>query len=163
MKDRTHISADFKTLSYLTCVAFLFADFVVIEQFIVFLDFLVPVLPLFLPQEEQLRKPVDVRCSKRVIMIIQLLISPKKGCNAFNSSKTWISWTDSRTGLSISTNFPRFVDILSLDPICGYINPLSRAPDYCLSRAERKYRSRAFFTFLNGSEFSLSGIFISDE
>ena len=35
--------------------------------------------------------------------------------------KRRISWTDSRTGLSISTNFPRFVDILSLDPICGYI------------------------------------------
>ena len=35
--------------------------------------------------------------------------------------KRRISWTDSRTGLSISPNFPRFVDILSLDPICGYI------------------------------------------
>ena len=44
-----------------------------------------------------------------------------------------------------------------------HVNPLSRAPDYCLSRAERKYRSRAFFTFLNGSGFSISGIFISDE
>ena len=109
-------------------LAFLFADFFVIEQFIVFLDFLVPVLPLFLPQEEQLRKPVDVCCSKRVIMIIQLLISPKKGCNAFNSSKTWISWTDSRTGLSISTNFPRFVDILSLGPICGYIKCHPKLP-----------------------------------
>ena len=43
------------------------------------------------------------------------------------------------------------------------VNPLSCAPDYCLSRAELKYRSRAFFTFLNGSGFSLSGILISDE
>ena len=69
-------------------LAFLFADFVVIEPFIVFLDFLLPVLPLFLPQEKQLRKPIDVCCSKRFFMIIQLLISPKKGCNAFNSLKT---------------------------------------------------------------------------
>ena len=63
-------------LSLLYYPKYLFADYI-IKHLIVFHDFSIPVLQLFLPQEVQMRKHVEISCAERdIVVIFKIFIHP---------------------------------------------------------------------------------------